>query len=76
VTPAKCTRPPDDWRHTQAAPQAIVAPAGSFWPYTIAINPTGALEMHQKNEAFKSIEERRCGRVPSDHWSKSTRTVT
>jgi hypothetical protein len=25
----------------------------------IAINPTGALEMHQKNEAFKSIEERR-----------------
>jgi hypothetical protein len=38
-------------------PQAIVAPAGAFWPYTIAINPTGALEMHQKNEAFKSIED-------------------
>ena len=47
----------DDWRYTRAAPQVIVAPAGSFQPYTVAINPTGALEMHQKNEAFKSIEE-------------------
>jgi len=47
----------DDWRYTRAAPQVIVAPAGSFQPSTVAINPTGALEMHQKNEAFKSIEE-------------------
>jgi hypothetical protein len=49
----------NDWRYTRAAPQVIVAPAGSFQPYTVAINPTGALEMHQKNEAFKSIEELR-----------------
>jgi hypothetical protein len=47
----------DDWRYTRAAPQVIVAPAGSFRHYTVAINPTGALEMHQKNEAFNSIEE-------------------
>ena len=46
----------DDWRYTPA-PQVIVAPAGSFQPYAVAINPTGALEMHQKNEAFKSIED-------------------
>jgi len=32
----------DDWRYTRAAPQVIVAPAGFFWPYTVAINPTGA----------------------------------
>jgi hypothetical protein len=47
----------DDWRYTRAAPQVIVAPAGSFRHYTIAINPTGALEMHQKNGGFKSIED-------------------
>jgi hypothetical protein len=57
VIPAKCTTSTDDWRCTRAAPQAIVAPAGSFRPYTIAINPTRALEMHQKNEVFKSIED-------------------
>jgi hypothetical protein len=49
----------DDWRYTRAHLSGDRRAGGFFQPYAVAIKPTGALEMHQKNEAFKSIEELR-----------------
>jgi hypothetical protein len=48
----------DDWRYKRP-PSGDRRPGGFFLALHDRVNPTGALEMHQKNETFKSIEDMR-----------------